>query len=470
MRATGGELTERRNSSSFPACDWRECYDVTRAELFTRESNRHPAKMAVGLCFKIFQHGQARGYWKPGDCILDPMAGIFTTGVCGAVLGYRVLGVELEPHFIELAEGNIEFSRSKWHPKGDAVIVRGDARNLTGTVSGAVSSPPYSDSGLGREVCAKIRSLALAGKWDDAIAAYRIVEEEQVRRGQKFSVSKNLRERLERALAAEDGYSGAVASPPYADAQITGVGHFRSKREPNCGDAATNPREGYAGAVNSPPYPMPGGGAKGIAVNGYTSRPDLGPDWIGDRSYQPRTHGTSPGQIGNLRDPAGDIDAVLSSPPYGNQMSRARARARGPRGWKIIAEKKIEHNCYGDTHGQIGNANDETYLSAMFQVYSELHRVLRPGGVVALVTKNPVKNKQIRRLDLDTITLMERAGFSLIERFRAMLTRETQHGHLFGGETIQRTERKSFFKRLYERKNPGLRVDWEDVLIFRSRR
>lgn len=323
MRATGGEFTERRNSS-FPACDWRECYDVTRAELFTRESNRHPAKMAVGLCFKIFQHGQARGYWKPGDCILDPMAGIFTTGVCGAVLGYRVLGVELEPHFIELAEGNIEFSRSKWHPKGDAVIVRGDARNLTGTVSGAVSSPPY------------------------------------------------------------------------ADAQITGAGH--------------------------------------------------------------------------LRDPSGDIDAVLSSPPYANQMSTERQRGRGPTAHALIIEKKIEHNCYGKSDGQIGNANDETYLSAMFQVYSELHRVLRRGGVVALVTKNPVKNKQIRRLDLDTITLMERAGFSLIERFRAMLTRETQHGHLFGGETIQRTERKSFFKRLYERKNPGLRVDWEDVLIFRSRR
>ena len=109
-----------------------------------------------------------------------------------------------------------------------------------------------------------------------------------------------------------------------------------------------------------------------------------------------------------------------------------------------------------------------TYLSEMLRVYAALHRVLKVGGVCVLVTKNPVKNKQIRRLDLDTIRLMEAVGFVLIERKMAMLAEEMQHGHLFGGPTTKKRERKSFFKRLYEAKHPELAVDHEDILIFRK--
>lgn len=46
--------------------EWLGCYNGTRADLFTAESNAHPAKMAVGLCYRIFEYGRERGYWK-GD-------------------------------------------------------------------------------------------------------------------------------------------------------------------------------------------------------------------------------------------------------------------------------------------------------------------------------------------------------------------------------------------------------------------
>ena len=39
----------------------------------------------------------------------------------------------------------------------------------------------------------------------------------------------------------------------------------------------------------------------------------------------------------------------------------------------------------------------ETYCAAMLTVYQQLWLVLRPCGVVALVTKNPVKKGAIRR-------------------------------------------------------------------------
>lgn len=85
---------------------WFGCYGP-RGDLFLPASNIHPAKMAVGLCYRIFEHGRERGYWQPGDVILDPMAGIGTTLVVGATLGYRCIGVELEDHFLKLAAANL---------------------------------------------------------------------------------------------------------------------------------------------------------------------------------------------------------------------------------------------------------------------------------------------------------------------------------------------------------------------------
>src|SRR3990167_11537539 len=58
---------------------------------FTDESYRHPAKMPPALASAILS-----AYTKPGDTVLDPMAGIGTT-VCEAIrLGRNAVGVEYE--------------------------------------------------------------------------------------------------------------------------------------------------------------------------------------------------------------------------------------------------------------------------------------------------------------------------------------------------------------------------------------
>lgn len=502
----GAQATATKKAKLPPVEDWFGCYG-SRGDLFAKESYRHPAKMGVGLTYRIFEHGAARGYWKPGDLILDPMGGIGTTAIVGASLGYRVAMIELERHFIELAQGNLYLWEHKHGRRPPVALFHGDARKLSELLGGvnssgavssppyagnprqgndhhperqeggglwpgnydaepaaaAISSPPYGDSALPFAVNWKAMRMARDGQWDEAIAYVRAKERAAVRKGQKFgeATDETIRRRLEEALdRVAGGYSGNGARAPVDK------------------------------AVSSPPFlaALRGGG---IQETGYGD----GSDKVGERTYAASTVGKTPGQIGNLRDPAGDIDTVidgaLTSPPWfkeargglqgfsdsakasGVAAERMRAGQRGGNGASAEAiqrqmERAAEH-VYGDSPEQVGNTEGETYCLAMLQVYRQLHLVLKPGGVVALVTKNPVRKGKLRRLDLDTIGLMDAAGFTLLERHRAMLREELGAQHTLDGGVVEVVrERKSFFKRLHEKRNPDLRVDHEDVLFFRK--
>ncbi|HOI39035.1 MAG TPA: hypothetical protein PLF11_16880, partial [Bacillota bacterium] len=83
------------------------------------------------------------------------------------------------------------------------------------------------------------------------------------------------------------------------------------------------------------------------------------------------------------------------------------------------------------------------------------------------VVKSYVKNKAIVPLPDDTLKLLEHIGFQPVERIHAMLVKEDRKPDLFGGELVQRKERKSFFRRLAESKGSP-RIDYEEVLIVRK--
>lgn len=396
---------------------WYGCYG-DRGDLFLRETYKHPAKMAVALCFRILEHGERRGWWTPGDTILDPMAGIGTTLICAASLGYHAIGIELEPHFYRLCRENLDHAmeRIRHLPQpGTAEILQGDARQLKAMPSGtyqvasAVTSPPYGDQAL-----------------------------------------------TDTANISSDGYAATVTSPPYGGKDDHGDDPHPERMQ---GHGVLF--RGYSGAVSSPPYgdaSLPssvphsiralaraGQWNQAIAASREYEREQLAKGWIrsvrSDDELRKRieqalendmgnygARAPEGAQIGNLRDPDGDIETALRK----------------------------------DHEGK------ETYCRAMLRVYQQMHAVLRPGGVVALVTKNPVRDGRLRRLDLDTVRLMAAAGFEFIERCEAMLAEETELPDLFGPPQVKRKERKSFFKRLAER-NGSPRVDHEDVLFFRSK-
>ncbi|MBU1066973.1 hypothetical protein KKE60_04265 [Patescibacteria group bacterium] len=160
-----------------------------------------------------------------------------------------------------------------------------------------------------------------------------------------------------------------------------------------------------------------------------------------------------------------EVDKVITSPPYEQSLShrgqdyeevRKKLLAQGYSEEYIKASWNQPNQCqhwaeeaYGDDSGNIGNLKSETYLEAMIQVYRECWKVLKQSGKLILVTKNFIRDKQVVRLDLDTIQLCEAAGFRLADRWYFKLPQ------------------KSFWRILYKKRFPHVpEIDYEDIMIF----
>lgn len=239
--------------------------------------------------------------------------------------------------------------------------------------------------------------------------------------------------------------------------------------------------------VTSPPY------SEGL---GHQHR-QYGRDIEASKSIQAPEYSGHPSNIGNL--PYGNIDSIITSPPYEGTVSDDK-EGPGAGGsehrfgrWKKGTAKKHSYTQHGepvdavitsppyeeslspDRHklvdgngigkrdpklagtGQyeisqkdnIGNLKGDTYLSAMLEVYKGCHSVLKPAGLMILVTKNFLRNQEEVRLDTDTISLCQMAGFQLLERHYRLLPSQ------------------SFWRIIYMQKYPSAPViDKEDILVF----
>ena len=193
-----------------------------------------------------------------------------------------------------------------------------------------------------------------------------------------------------------------IFSPPYADTSIIGVskGAYSPKRKSYNPDYDDKAKEGY--------------------------------------------NRDNPDNIGNL--PYGDIDAVITSPPFKEQMVDTDWMNKNfPR------KHRGKHNPGEQMAENIGNLKGNSYLSEMLKVYKSAYKVLKPQGLLILVLKNFIRDKKEVRLDLDSIKLCEQAGFNLQERHYRKLSA------------------LSFWRTIYRNKYPSAPViDREDVLVFRK--
>lgn len=124
---------------------------VERKKFFKFISFSHPAKMILGLQIYLIEH-----YTKPGETILDPMAGSGTI-LMACTLGRNVICVELEQKFVAMQQANWQKIKAMGPmlgcKMGEAVILQGDARNLAGLLADkCIFSPPYAEAHDGKNL------------------------------------------------------------------------------------------------------------------------------------------------------------------------------------------------------------------------------------------------------------------------------------------------------------------------------
>ena len=141
------------SSELVPLAVWpcaQQSAQYQRTGRYLPASSRHPGKMLPELARRLVVE-----YCPPAGLVVDPMCGIGTTLVEAAALGRRVIGVELEPRWAQLARANLTHTLA---PEQAALgeVRQGDARQLAdlladvaGQVDLVLTSPPYAcDAGV----------------------------------------------------------------------------------------------------------------------------------------------------------------------------------------------------------------------------------------------------------------------------------------------------------------------------------
>lgn len=411
--------------------DWHGCYKG-QFDLWVDDAMAHPAKMSPALCFRIIQHLEELGLLEKGrDQILDPLAGIATTGLCAALKGYPSVMVELEEKFVKMAEKNAERLTQKGF-ESPIQILQGDARQLSQLLQEkglvALMSPPYlapkRGGGIAQEGYTKAYQEGKIGGGNlDPV-------------GQRTYMPETIGSTPGQIGALPDKPLKALLSPPFGDMNHPTNYLGKQKRE-SCQEYSNDPDnignlpDRPLKALTSPPYEsdmQTGGGIDWGEANRPDRRIEVNPvtrkAYTRHNIYGVNTggYGQAEGQIG--REQGGDINAISN----------------------IIA----------------GNLNKPSYLSEMFRVYAEIARV---ADVLVVVTKNPTRVGKLRDLCGDTQKLLEACGWEIKCHHHALLFEELEQATLDGKTKKQVKGRLSFFKRLAYRKG-AIVAGHEDVLIY----
>jgi len=330
-------------------------------------------------------------FTKKGDVVLDPMAGTGSTGVVAALHGRNAICVELEEKFykwMEKARENVE-KHPTLTPKGKIVNICGDARKLSELLSQA-------------DVC--ITSPPYAN-----------IEPTQFASGSLSKKKGDFKKEREKLVKME-GYSDNpenIGNLPHGDIDAI---------------------------ITSPPYKTE---MRGSGLNKDDKGLGLGCKWNG--------YSDNKENIDNV--PYGEIDAVIISPPYERQLhdSREKRAAGAWRGSKLDVEKNLPMG-YSENKNNIGNLKKETYLEAMLKVYSEMWKVLKPGGLAIIIVKPFIRNKKVVDLPYHTWLLLQKIGFKLAGLYKLRL------------------KTRSFWRILYERKFPEVPTIRHEYVIIAKKR
>ena len=399
-------------------------------QYFPSEAVSHPAKMNTKLVEFLVEE-----FTKEGDTILDPMAGTGSTGVIAALHGRNSILVDIEEKFVKwmIEAKKIVDSIQTLTPKGKIIVLKGDARQLSKILNGVdniITSPPYADTKKGGEA----DENKMAERWDKA------AEDKDWNTWSKTWKTEG-RKRALKSLGS--GYSESeenIGNLPVGDidAVITSPPYSESVNAPNDPERRAE-RMKKAGLD---PKTIVGGKARCGQI-----------DW---------KYGDGKDNIGNLKH--GEIDSIITSPPYANTFSdwdkKSRSSKEGQIPYYSDERFKKKQNIgnipyYSDDLNSKRSPKPpkgkETYLEAMFKVYSEMFKVLKEGGRAIIVVKPFYRNRKPVDLPFHTYLLLHKAGFKLEKLYKLRLKQD------------------SFWRTLYYRKYPEIpQLRHEYILVCKK--
>ena len=187
----------------------------------------------------------------------------------------------------------------------------------------------------------------------------------------------------------------------------------------------------------------------------------------------------NPDNIGNLK----DVPLVgVMSPPYSQAQQGGGIAINGYNGPHIHEMGKNQPGKVGRACGYMkefhgsdpvnignfpdnnGNQKDESYLSAMLKVYQQAY--LCGISPLVVVTKDPTRNGKLRMLSLDSVFLLQSAGYEIFDYHRAILFETHTQETLDGDSKDVHKGRISFFKRLSLEKGNTV-AQYEDIIFAR---
>jgi hypothetical protein len=423
--------------------EWRGCYgsETKYRKYIHPDSMRHPAKMALPLCDRIFQHLEQLGYLKPGVTVVDPMAGTGRTALVASLRGYKTISIELEDKFVKMQEQNRELLKADgWS------IVKGDARKLSELLAekgcAGVVSPPYGDLPVVNYDAPKWTKY-----FQDMLDEKGYIEW----RGKKYTEQEwrslnhgRIDGRTMTGVPKGDTGYAAVVSPPYGSSEITTQGSFKSRfndsppardvhrsgkgYSPGNPDNIGNLPDRPLAAVFSPPHAdtLKGGGgpnyyeflqqAKGLPPEEWKKAER---EWQRNRAENMARYSQNGQNIGNLKDAP---LAGITSPPYADCLNekknttsnlsreeRLRTAGHDPKEFMggTARNRQLEDGMrYSSDPSNVGNLKDAPLVGITSPPFFEA----QTGGGIA---KNEYRGKNMRGQGRNQPDKMgERCGYS----------------------------------------------------------
>ncbi len=117
-----------------------------------------------------------------------------------------------------------------------------------------------------------------------------------------------------------------------------------------------------------------------------------------------------------LGERAGTVDLIATSPPYGCDISTLDMAAYRQGGSSRVPGTRS----YSTDPANLGHARGQRYLQAMTEVYAACATVLRPGGFLVTVTRNPRPQGRLFDLAAATVRLAQQAGLVYLQHVIAL--------------------------------------------------